>query len=749
MIRDRLRFDRLLLITVGACFILALAVYYVIQRGKLGDLRLATDKTLLSGLAVALFLLTVALTALVVRNLARVLAERRSGVLGARLQAKVTFAFLFLVMIPSAILFAAGIAIVFRTLRELAPPDVEQTVRRAADVAELVRRDAIDRSRHAAEQLARELAAGPLARGSAPSQGNLARWLDEARRRHRVAAVGVAPVAGPPLAVADVPRAGPATVRASELTQLPGDLAGNVIASAAPRTTQEELAYGWRAVTAWPVTVGGEVRAAAFATVYLPESAARQVERVLAAARAVQELQQRRPAVQRLYFAMFALLSLMVLFAAVWAGLFLARQVTGPIVELARGTDELARGALGYRVPQRGRDEIGRLIASFNRMAGELQRHSHEIEERKRYIETLLEAVPVGVLSLDEGGRVTTVNRAALEVLRLRELPVDSLIVESLAGGREAVYRVVQPVLEGWARRTSREVPIQADDGQVSLEATAERFGTGGDGGVLVVLEDLTQLRRAERLAAWGEVARRLAHEIKNPLTPIRLSAERLLRRFRRDNVGAAEVIEQGVATIVREVDSLKGLVDEFTRFARLPEIRPVPGDIGEVAREAVELYRGSHPGTSFSTELAGDLPPHLIDPDAMRRAVINLLENAVGVLGAKGNVKVTTRRQPGYRSVVLEVADDGPGLPDGDRERLFLPTFTRRPGGTGLGLAIVHRVVAEHGGRIRAEDNPGGGTRFLIELPEVEPVPEDEAGAGAPEDDAADITSKGGGPGA
>lgn len=731
MLRNRLRSDRLLFTIVGVSFAFAIGLYYVIQRGKLGDARLASDKTLLSGLAAALVLLALAVAALILRNVARVLAGRRSGILGARLQARVFFAFLILVLIPSLTLFAGAIAIVVRSLSDLIPPDLAKTMDQASTVAQMVQRGASDRARHFARIVADDLARGPLSRDPPAARGEIAKELEGMMRRYDLGAVGVVPRSGSPVAVAEVPRGGTATALPSELTRVPDALVDDTLATGRGGVSSDRLAYGWRTVATDAVRSRGEVVGAAWAAIYIPEDQARKVDSLLLSSREIEDYGARRPVVQRLYVALFALLTLLVLFAAMWSSFYIAGQITNPILALARGTEALAEGDLTYRVPGGGGDEIGRLVSSFNRMAGEIQRQRREIEGRRRYIETILEAIPVGVVSLDADGRVSTANRAALDVLRLSQPPRGSSAAEALSGGREAVHRVVQPVLEGWARRSSREVPIDADGKEAMVEATATRFGIPGRGeGVLLILEDLTPLRRAERLAAWGEVARRLAHEFKNPLTPIRLSAERLLRRFRRDPEEAGEVLEEMVGNIVREVESLRGLVDEFSKFARLPELRPEPGDVGRVAEEAVALYRPSHPSIRFVTELAADLPPHSIDAEAMRRALINLLENAVALLGPEGEITVRTSRQPGQWPVLLEVGDNGPGLPEGERDALFLPTFSRRPGGTGLGLAIVHRIVTDHGGRIHAEDNPGGGTRFVIELPAAP-----AAGAAAEED--------------
>lgn len=719
MARTRWRTDRLALVAALIVLVLAVGLYYIIQRGKLGDTRLASDKTLLSLLTVTIVGLLLGLAVLLVRNLARVLAGRRRGVLGSRLQARVTFAFLLLVLLPSLTLFIAAITVVRRSLSDFAPPAQAGALLVASQMADDIRSEARSRARHFAVELAQDLATGPLAKAPWPASGELVRRLDAARRRFALAAVGLAPATGSPLAVAAPPGDGAETVRASELTRLPEGFAAAVLADGRGRQVEERLAYGWRALAAELAPTSGADKAVVWAAVYIPEDTVRRLDQVAAAHANLEASGRRRPAVERLYVALFALLTFLVLFAAIWTGFLIARQVTDPILDLARGTEALASGELSYRVAERSGDEIGQLAASFNRMAREIERARTDLEGRRQYIETLLESIPVGVLSLNSAGDVTTVNHAALEVLRLDRLSVGESFGAALGPGRQALVEAIAPVLAGETSRLASELSINVKEGLVSLVATASRFPVRErEESVLVVLEDLTRLRRAERLAAWGEVARRLAHEIKNPLTPIRLSAERMLRRFQRGPEGFNPVIEEGVATIVREVENIQSLVAEFSRFARLPEIRPRPGDLQAVVENAVALYRGSHPEVEFRLQLDSGGPRCEIDPEAMRRCLINILDNAVAAVGSGGQVVVSTYAQPERRSVALEVADNGPGVPPGDRKRMFQPDFSRRPGGTGLGLAIVDQIVAAHGGRIHVEDNPGGGVRLIIELP-------------------------------
>jgi two-component system nitrogen regulation sensor histidine kinase NtrY len=711
---ERWRIDRLILIAVAVCLLLATAIYFVIQRGKLGDLRLATDKTLLMSFAAMLLVLTFALVFVLVRSLARLVIERRRGVIGSRLRSRVTFSFLFLVMIPSLLLFGAAVEIVSRTLKDVAPPDLEDTLRSGSELAQAIYQIKQEQVAHFAAVLASEVRVR-----EGESRARLARRLDAARQRFSLAAVGMIPRVGTPVSVTAAPSGEPRAVLPSELSRIPPGAAERVLATGRTLIEQGPMTYGWRVLVLHPVGDPEDPVAVAWACDYLQDPLARRLERVTDTKQQVTAFRSARPAAQRLYIVMFALLTGLIVFAAVWTGLYLARQITGPILELAKGTEALARGDLTYRVSAQGDDEVAQLGGSFNHMAEEIQKHRRSLVGRQRYIEALLESVPVGVVSLDPEGRVTTVNQAALEVLGLERLPRRVPLSGALGEDRAALVRTVEPVLSNRVGRVSTEVLIHVADRPVSVAVLAVRLLISDhEEGVLIVLEDLTRLRRAERVAAWGEVARRVAHEIKNPLTPIRLSAERMKRRYDKSPGEAGEVIQEGAATIVREVESLKTLIDEFSRFARLPEITLQSGDMRIVAEEAIGLYRQPHRGITFRLEAEPRLPAHDVDHGAMRRCLINVLDNAVAAVGERGRVDVRVRADEARGRIVTEVEDDGPGLDEEDLERLFSPTFSRKPGGTGLGLAIVYRIVTEHGGQVWAERSGEGGTRIVIELP-------------------------------
>jgi len=505
-----------------------------------------------------------------------------------------------------------------------------------------------------------------------------------------------------------------------------------------------------------------------------------------------QHLVQRQRKVRLLGLSTLGLMTLLLLFASTWVAIHLARGFAAPIRSLAEASKEIARGNLSYRVETIADDELALLADSFNQMTAELDENRQHIEsgaaalqeknlaleERRNYIETVLESLSTGVVSLDENDCVTTINTAAVSMLKLSEAPPGWAKLASLLSSDDRV--VVERLLRR-ARRAGRAAEQSqlmrgsvAGAIPVALTATALR-GVSNEGsdrrGVVLVMEDLSELLAAQRAAAWSEVARRIAHEIKNPLTPIQLSAERIARNFRvrlngvgepRDDQSGrsgertssseaeglkvltgdrqvngngenasgfteetraelTQIVEECTTSITREVAGLKALVDEFSRFARMPPPRLEPGDLNEVIRQAVQLYQERLEGVELRLTLAEPLPSALLDPEQLKRVFVNLTDNALEALAAvqyERAVTITTRHDPSRDLLIATVDDTGEGIPIGDFKRLFQPYFSTRGRGTGLGLAIVARIVTEHGGRVYAEANTPHGARFVVELP-------------------------------
>jgi PAS domain S-box-containing protein len=507
--------------------------------------------------------------------------------------------------------------------------------------------------------------------------------------------------------------------------------------------------------------------------------------------REYQHLLQRQRKVRLLGLSTLGLMTLLLLFASTWVAIHLARGLAAPIRSLAEASKEVARGNLAHRVDTIADDELALLAESFNQMTAELEENRRHIEdgatalreknlaleERRNYIETVLESLSTGVVSLDQDDCVTTINTAAVSILRMSEAPPARAKLTTLLSNedRVALERLLRRARRAGRAAEQSQLTRGAVGGAipVALTATALR-GPSGDGrGVVLVIEDLSELLSAQRAAAWSEVARRIAHEIKNPLTPIQLSAERIARNFRvringsepgadrglhtgtpRGVVDATgysgptemsddgstngngdngfvlteenreeltRVVEECTTSITREVAGLKALVDEFSRFARMPSPQMEPGDLNEVIRQAVQLYAERLDGVELQLLLADQLPPAMLDTEQLKRVFVNLTDNALEALAAmpdERRLTIKTRHDAPRDLLVATVEDTGEGIPAGDFKRLFQPYFSTRGRGTGLGLAIVARIITEHGGRVYAEANVPHGAKFVIELP-------------------------------
>jgi two-component system nitrogen regulation sensor histidine kinase NtrY len=366
-------------------------------------------------------------------------------------------------------------------------------------------------------------------------------------------------------------------------------------------------------------------------------------------------------------------------------------------------------------------EELAASRRKLERSTLDLQRKNLEVEERRRYIETVLQRIATGVISVDAGGIVTTVNTSAARLLGLAPgaagRPVDEVL------GRpdlQPLEGLLQNVARARAEQPPQEIALVRDGREIHLAAIAGAlYGeTGAQDGSVLVFDDVTPLIRSQKVAAWREVARRLAHEIKNPLTPIQLSAERLRRHFAGAPAATQALVSECTATIVAEVDSLKALVDEFSQFARMPAPRAVPSDLHALLEDTLTLYDGLFSQVRFERRFDPVLPLVRLDPEQIKRVVVNLVDNAIEATGRKGVITLETQRDAGPGLVRLFVADDGPGIPEADRDKLFMPYYSTKRRGSGLGLAIVRRIVAEHGGTIEVGDNVPTGARFTIELP-------------------------------
>ncbi len=449
---------------------------------------------------------------------------------------------------------------------------------------------------------------------------------------------------------------------------------------------------------------------------------------------AFEKLKTQSSTIRQIGLTTLGLLTFLLIFASSWTAFYIARGITAPIKMLAEGSDEIARGNFSHRVEVFAEDELALLVESFNQMSAKLEANADELKERQRYIETVLQSLSTGVISFDSADRVTTINQAAIQMFKLENADFSNFALSELVGPEN---RTVLEKLINRAKRighaTEQTVlmrepadgsPETGESVPVALTVTA----LPDKNGVVIVIEDLTELINAQRASAWQEVARRMAHEIKNPLTPIQLSAERIAKKIVHSPTSEPQIsktteqnikiVKEGTDTILREVSSLKNMVDEFARFARLPNVKLESGDLNKLIRQTVFLYEDR--GVTLKTGLAETLPEVMIDEEQLKRVFVNLLENSIEAFDQSQTDKrifVKTFHDSARGLIIAEIADNGNGIPISDFPKIFQPYFSTKGRGTGLGLAIVQRIITEHGGKIRVVSNTPKGTKFTIEL--------------------------------
>ena len=422
------------------------------------------------------------------------------------------------------------------------------------------------------------------------------------------------------------------------------------------------------------------------------------------------------------YVAFLALITFFILFVATWIALFLARQITEPISALLKASQEVRQGNLSYRVERGAIDELGKLVRAFNDMTADLEASGKELELRRRFTETILESIPTGVISVARDGQILKVNRAFQRIFS--DSPVneahrleDLFTREDAADIRYLMKR---------ARRTglaAQQMELKKNGQTLHLSITVSALEETVTSGFVVVIEDTSELLRAQKAAAWHEVARRIAHEIKNPLTPIALSAERIQRHLDRavTTPEFAKLVRECTSTIASEVESVKNLVDEFSQFARFPSPLPVPSELNDVVESAIHVFAERLDGITIRRNLASGLPQVNVDREQFKRIVVNLVDNAAeAMLDSPVKVLTITTQIATNESVELIVADTGCGVSSEDKEKLFLPYFSTKSRGTGLGLAIVSHIAGDHHVQIRVEDNRPRGARFVLEIPSL-----------------------------
>ena len=420
--------------------------------------------------------------------------------------------------------------------------------------------------------------------------------------------------------------------------------------------------------------------------------------------------------IQISYYILLSIVALLVLFCAIWFGFYLAKSITIPIMELAEGTRRVAEGDLAFSINIASDDEIGSLVDSFNKMtkdlrtgreqlelsAMKLREQNIEIEDRRRYMEIVLKNISAGVISLDSKGFITTINKSAEKMFNLEPDNIIGKSYKSLLKGQH--LSIAEEIMTSISVSPDNavELPLSLSIGEKRrsflINVSALKDEAGHHMGIVMVFDDLTELEKAQRMAAWREVARRIAHEVKNPLTPIKLSAQRLKRKY--SNRLNEPVFEECTQMIIDHVDLIRNLVNEFSTFARFPTANPAPCDLPSIIRETIALYKEGHEHIVFDTIITDDSLLLNIDRQQIKQAMINLVDNAVAAIKEHGTIVIKVEHDFASKVVRIEVADDGAGISEEDKTRLFEPNFSTKKTGSGLGLTIVNTIIADHKGR-------------------------------------------------
>ncbi len=678
-------------------------------------------------LSLLISLLFVALTFVLARNLLKLFAERRLGVLGSKFRTRMVVGALLLSFVPVIVMYWFAYGLMNRSIDKWFSTPVEEVRADTHAMASLLGEYAAQNARAEAAAIA---TAGDTQRGFS---GHGFSPVMAEFQNHEITLQG-----GFALAVqggnAEASFNAPAPWQLLK-TRLP---LAEAAASRPARFTWDQTDY-----TLGSAQVGND--GLILVGIPLPREFSRTVRQVEASQQRYFELAYERRLVRRTYMGLLLLLTMMVLFITTWLALFLSKLVTRPLAALAEATQEISRGRLDYRIDVSAADEIGDLVRSFNRMAEELETSrrqieassrdattaSAELDQRRRQMETILESIPTGVLSLDAERRVTHANQALQRMFYPEGYPDRNPLARGARLADLFPHEVLQD-LEPLLRRADRmgmttsqmETSLQRTPLNVAVTVALLRHQDERSGYV-IVFEDLSDLLKAQKQAAWREVARRVAHEIKNPLTPIALSAERIQRHLERPappDKASLEIVRSCAETIAGAVETVRRLVDEFSTLARFPASNPHPADINEVIESALSMFDGRMDGIDVHKALAPDLPRVMADAEAIKRAIANLVDNAAEAMhnSLVREIQISTSLVGSRDAVEVTVADTGHGVTPELKEKLFLPYFSTRKRGTGLGLAIVSRVIEEHHGSIRVEENQPVGARFIIELPVV-----------------------------
>ena len=716
---------------------IALTIYYA-RYGLSGPL--LPDSILPSpSYALVLFLVyldsvgLVALTLLLSRNLIRAFFEKRNRLLGSGFRSKLVSAFIGFALIPTVLLAFVASGVISEVIDVWFSDQVMHVLRDSEDVAHLYQEDREVLASDTARVISKEIFREDILR---PEHRELLKSV-LARMQHEYHLAGVE-VFSPKMET--LARMMDPQLSDAVLSLPVGQLVLQVLDRGKPQVSAQEAPVGRLIRAAAPIIGSGrgeQVRGVVVVSSYVPESLLRKMDAIAKQFEEYRQIKSLKNPIKGGAYLFVAVVTLLILFGATWFGFYVARGITVPIQRLAEGTEAIAKGDLDIKIDVKATDEIGTLVQSFNRMTADLRMNKSrleemnmsllqtnvEIDQRRAYTEAVVETIAAGVLSIDMAGLVTRFNPSGERILGikgedLRGQPVYDAFKQFHLFLFQKAY---DQMLVEQTDSLSMEGQMETSHGRLltlGLSISRMQNEAGQDLGFVFVFEDRTEFIKAQKTAAWQEVAQRIAHEIKNPLTPIQLSAQRVRKKFFEKSSDFEEIFDQATGVIINEVTSLKGMVDEFSKYARMPLPKMTRQSLHDIIQKVISLYTGAHRDVEFVLKLDEGLPDLNCDPEQMRRVFVNLFDNAIQASNNQGHVWVTTEADWRRHRAIVRVADEGIGIQPEDHEKLFVPYFSKKRTGTGLGLAIVHRIVSDHNGTIHAEHNHPQGTVFRFDLP-------------------------------
>jgi len=727
---EKRRRRRELIIIAFIVIVVALLTFFEFRIFNFGSEFPISNTLLMFSLMNINLLLLLLLIFLVFRNLVKLLYDRKRKILGSKLRTRLVAAFITLTLLPTSILFFFSLWFITTSIAFWFNAPVEQALENSLKVGQQLYQNIENHHRFFLERIAYQLNSKNLL--ARDQRKDLDRYVEVVRRSLNFNGVEIYTPKTKLISVSISDEIEPNELHPIPMAQL---LQRNSDTQVFSMSENGKYGEAYRSIGTVPFAeTGDRIKAFVVITRLIPPDLSTNMASISKGFDEYQQMKLLKDPVRSTYYITLSIVALLVVFCAVWFGFYLARTISVPIQNLAEGIRRVAEGDLVFSIAKTGDDEIGSLVDSFNRMTGDLRvnrqqlEHSaqqlrdqnYEIEQRRRYMAIVLRNISAGVISLDADGYIKTMNKAAERLLDLEASVIINKPYRELLGGQH--LNLTEEVIEDLKHTTDDSVErplrlsINHQPRSFVLHINALKTNSGDTMGMVVVFDDLTDLEKAERMAAWREVARRIAHEVKNPLTPIALSAERLKRRYA-DQIDES-IFEECTQMIIDHVDLIRTLVNEFSAFAKFPAANPKPQHLPDIIEETVALYREGHPEINFMVSIAEEMPKIHIDRQQIKQALINLVDNAVAALRNAGNIIISLTHDPILKMVRLEVADNGPGITDVDKTRLFEPNFSTKSAGMGLGLTIVNSIVMDHKGMIRVTDNQPKGAKFVIELP-------------------------------